>query len=58
MYFFFSGPRLHPDLGAASIVAALVIVVLVSAIASFYPAWLATRVSPLRAMQTGRTCTP
>jgi ABC-type lipoprotein release transport system permease subunit len=50
--FFFSGPRLHPALGAANIVAALVIVFLVSAISSLYPAWLAMRVTPRQAMQT------
>lgn len=52
MYFFFSGPRLRPELGSASLVVAFIIVLLVSAFSSFYPALLATRVSPLRAMQT------
>jgi ABC-type lipoprotein release transport system permease subunit len=50
--FFFSGPRLHPEIGAASLVSALLIVLLVSAISSFYPAWLAMRVSPRQAMAT------
>jgi ABC-type lipoprotein release transport system permease subunit len=50
--FFFSGPRLHPDLGAGNVVGALVIVFLVSAISSLYPAWLAMRVSPRQAMAT------
>ena len=50
--FFFSGPRLHPALGAASLIGALVIVLVVSAISSFYPAWLAMRVTPRQAMQT------
>jgi ABC-type lipoprotein release transport system permease subunit len=50
--FFFSGPRLHPELGAASLVSALSIVLVVSAVSSFYPAWLAMRVTPRQAMAT------
>jgi FtsX-like permease family len=50
--FFFSGPRLHPALGTSSLATALFIVLLVSALSSFYPAWLAMRVSPRQAMQT------
>jgi ABC-type lipoprotein release transport system permease subunit len=52
LYFFFSGPRLFPTLQASNIITALVIVVGVSAFSTFYPAYLATRVSPLQAMQT------
>jgi ABC-type antimicrobial peptide transport system permease subunit len=52
LYFFFSGPRLFPTLQASNIITALVIVVGVSAFSTFYPAFLATRVSPLQAMQT------
>jgi len=52
LYFFFSGPRLHPTLSVGNLVAALVIVLVVSAISTLYPAFLATRVSPLQAMQT------
>jgi ABC-type antimicrobial peptide transport system permease subunit len=52
MYFFFSGPRLHPTLSVGNLVAAFVIVLFVSTLSTFYPAFLATRVSPLRAMQT------
>jgi len=51
-FFFFSGPRLHPTLGTVNLVIALVIVFLVSAISSFYPAWLAMRFTPRQAMQT------
>ena len=51
MFFFFSGPRLHPFVGTTNIVAAFVIVLLVSAFSSFYPAWLAMRVTPRQAMQ-------
>lgn len=50
--FFFSGPRLHPTLGTGNLIAALVIVLLVSALSSLYPAWLAMRVTPRQAMQT------
>jgi ABC-type lipoprotein release transport system permease subunit len=50
--FFFSGPRLHPALGTGNLVAALVIVFAVSLISSFYPAWLAMRVTPRQAMAT------
>jgi ABC-type lipoprotein release transport system permease subunit len=50
-FFFFSGPRLHPFLGTSNVVAAFMIVLLVSAFSSFYPAWLAMRVTPRQAMQ-------
>ena len=50
-FFFFSGPRLHPFIGTSNVVAAFVIVLLVSAFSSFYPAWLAMRVTPRQAMQ-------
>jgi ABC-type lipoprotein release transport system permease subunit len=50
--FFFSGPRLHPSLGATSLVSALFIVLVVSTVSSFYPAWLAMRVTPRQAMAT------
>lgn len=52
MYFLFSGPRLRPDIGSANLVAAFFIVLIVSGFSSFYPAFLATRVSPLQAMQS------
>jgi hypothetical protein len=50
-FFFFSGPRLHPFIGTSNVVAAFIIVLLVSAFSSFYPAWLAMRVTPRQAMQ-------
>jgi ABC-type lipoprotein release transport system permease subunit len=50
-FFFFSGPRLHPFIGTSNIVAAFIIVLLVSAFSSFYPAWIAMRVTPRQAMQ-------
>jgi ABC-type antimicrobial peptide transport system permease subunit len=49
-FFFFSGPRLHPFLGTSNVVASFVMVLLVSAFSSFYPAWLAMRVTPRQAM--------
>jgi ABC-type lipoprotein release transport system permease subunit len=51
-YFFFSGPRLHPIMGTGNLVGALIIVFIVSALSSLYPAWLAMRVSPRQAMQS------
>ncbi len=50
--FFFSGPRLHPTLGWANLLLALIIVLFVSTLSSLYPAWLAMRVTPRAAMQT------
>jgi ABC-type lipoprotein release transport system permease subunit/uncharacterized small protein (DUF1192 family) len=50
--FFFSGPALHPSLGATSLVVALIIVLFVSMLSSLYPAWLAMRVTPRQAMQS------
>jgi ABC-type lipoprotein release transport system permease subunit len=52
LYFFFSGPRLFPSLHVSNLVEAFVIVLVVSSLSTFYPAFLATRVSPLQAMQT------
>ncbi len=49
-FFFFSGPRLHPFIGTSNIVAAFLIVLIVSAFSSFYPAWIAMRVTPRQAM--------
>ncbi len=52
LYFFFSGPRLFPTLSPWNIVVALVIVILVTVLSTLYPAFLATHVAPVRAMQT------
>ncbi len=52
MYFFFSGPRLLPTLSAWNVVSAFVLVVGVSVISTLYPAFMATRVSPVTAMQS------
>ena len=50
-FFFFSGPRLRPDLNIIAVVVAFVIVIVVATVSSFYPAWLAMRVTPRQAMQ-------
>ena len=52
MYFFFSGRSLLPHLGGLSLAISLAIVFLVSALSSLYPALIATRVTPLEAMQS------
>jgi ABC-type lipoprotein release transport system permease subunit len=52
LYFFFSGPRLFPFLGGASLAISLSIVVVVSILSSLYPAWLAMRITPVEAMST------
>jgi ABC-type lipoprotein release transport system permease subunit len=52
MYFFFSGPRLYPHLSVGNVTWAMVIVLIVSVVSTLYPAFLAARVSPVRAMQT------
>jgi ABC-type lipoprotein release transport system permease subunit len=52
MTFFFSGPRLYPQVGAPQMGIALMLVLFVSLLSSIYPAWLAMRVSPREAMQT------
>jgi FtsX-like permease family len=50
LFFFFSGPRLHPTLAGANLVVALVIVLAVSIASGFYPAALAMRITPVEAM--------
>lgn len=51
MFFIFSGPRLHPTLAGANLGIALSLVLVVSLASGFYPAFLATRVTPLEAMR-------
>ena len=50
-FFFFSGPRLRPFLNPVSVGLAFFIVIFVATVSSFYPAWLAMRVTPRQAMQ-------
>ncbi len=52
LYFFFAGPRLFPTVSPSILIAAFVVILLTCTLSALYPALLATRVSPLRAMQT------
>jgi ABC-type antimicrobial peptide transport system permease subunit len=52
LYFFFSGPRLYVGLGIGSLIGAFITICVVTSISSLYPAIIATRVSPLQAMQS------
>lgn len=52
LYFFFSGPRLQPRLGLGSVAGAFVVIAATAAVSALYPALIATRVSPVEAMQT------
>lgn len=51
MYFFFSGSRLLPQVTSGPLVIALAIILFVTIFSTLLPAVMATRVSPLRAMQ-------
>ena len=50
LYFFFSGPRLFPSLSAGSLIGAFFVVLIVTCASALYPALMATKVSPIRAM--------
>jgi ABC-type lipoprotein release transport system permease subunit len=50
LYFFFSGPRLHPTLNVGSLVGAFVVVLAVTCVSALYPALVASRVEPVLAM--------
>ena len=52
LYFFYSGPSLVPHLGAVSLAVSLGIVIVVSVLSGLYPALIATRVTPVEAMQS------
>ncbi|MGC4122007.1 MAG: FtsX-like permease family protein [Myxococcales bacterium] len=52
MQFVFSGPRLFPSLSGIALLVALGTVLLVSFLACLYPALVATRITPLEAMQS------
>jgi ABC-type lipoprotein release transport system permease subunit len=52
MYFFFSGASLMPRLGALGLLVALGVAFVVSVLSGLYPALIATRVTPLEAMQS------
>ncbi len=50
LIFLFSGPRLYPVVSAEHVVTALVLILVVSLVATLYPALLATRIQPVVAM--------
>ena len=50
-YFFFSGPRLHPQYSISNLVVAFALVQIVTLVSTLIPAVMASRISPLRAMQ-------
>lgn len=52
LYFFFSGPRLYAHLAMGSVIGAFVVIFIVAAVSALYPAIIATRVSPVQAMQS------
>lgn len=51
LHFLFAGPRLYPFLLPIHLGIAVVIMFLVSVASTFYPAFIATRITPLEAMQ-------
>lgn len=51
LQFLFGGPRLHPFLAPMHLGLAFVIMLVVSTVSTLYPAHLATRITPLEAMQ-------
>lgn len=51
LYFLFSGPRLRPSLTGGNLLLGFGLVFVVALLSALYPALLATRVSPIRAMQ-------
>lgn len=51
MKFLFGGPKLFPFLAPLHLIIAFVIMFVVSALSTFYPAFVATRITPLEAMQ-------
>ncbi len=52
LQFLFSGPRLYPSVNPSIVIAAFLLILITCTLSALYPARLATRVSPLRAMQT------
>ncbi|MBI4822235.1 MAG: ABC transporter permease [Deltaproteobacteria bacterium] len=51
MVFLFAGPRLYPAFGIQHLIFAIVTIVVVSVVSTFYPARLATRIQPIEAMR-------
>lgn len=51
LIFLFGGPRLHPYLSVQSVVLSALLVQVVTIVSTLYPAMMATRITPLEAMQ-------
>jgi ABC-type lipoprotein release transport system permease subunit len=51
MIVLFGGPKLFPHLTGFSVVFSILCIGLISLLATLYPAWSATRVPPIVAMQ-------
>ena len=52
LYFLFGGSSLHPTVSVGHVLMAASICAVISLISTLYPAWLATRIQPVTAMQT------
>jgi ABC-type lipoprotein release transport system permease subunit len=52
LFFLFGGPSLHPSVSVDHVLMAVGICAVVSLVSTLYPAWLATRIQPVTAMQT------
>ena len=50
-YFLFAGPRLHPELQLQHVLFALGVIALVALGSTWYPAWVATHITPREAME-------
>ena len=50
LIFLFAGPRLYPEAGLGNVLVGLAVIVLVSLLATLYPAAIATRIQPVVAM--------
>ncbi|TNF37325.1 MAG: ABC transporter permease [Deltaproteobacteria bacterium] len=51
LIFLFSGPRLFPTVDSGQVLVALALIVVISVVATLFPAWVATRIQPIVAMQ-------
>ena len=49
--FLFAGPRLHPQLQPQHLAFAMGVIALVALLSTWYPAWIATRITPREAME-------
>ncbi len=49
--FLFSGNHLYPEVGLIHLVVAFLVIIVVILLATFYPAWMATRIQPVIAME-------